>query len=86
MPPFGAPDPEILAFCELQQRMLVSLDRASMPEHIAAHHANGGHTWGVLLVTRRCTLRQLLDDVLVIWTATEADEWRDSVHYLPLTM
>ena len=53
MPAFGSPDRDILAFCELHQRMLVSLDRASMPVHIAAHLAADGHTSGVLLVTRR---------------------------------
>ena len=85
MPPFGSPDLDILAFCERQQRMLVSLDRASVPVHVAAHHAAGGHTCGVLLVTRRCSLRQLLDELLLIWAATEGEEWRDTIHYLPLT-
>lgn len=84
MPSFGSLDPEILTFCELQQRMLVSLDRASMPVHIAAHHSAGGHTSGVLLITRHCSLRQVLDDLLLIWTATGAEEWRDAVYYLPL--
>jgi len=84
MPPFGTLDPDILVFCEQQQRVLVSLDRASMLDHVAAHHATGGHTWGVLLVTRRCTLRQLLDDLILIWTASEAEEWCDTIHYLPL--
>ena len=84
MPPFGSLDPDILAFCEHEQRMLVSLDRVSMPVHVAAHQAAGGHTWGVLLVTRRCSLRQLLDDLLLIWTASRAEEWCDTIHYLPL--
>jgi len=85
MPPFGALDPEILAFCEKERRMLVSLDRASIPVHAAAHHATGRHTSGMLLVTRRCSLRQLIDDLLLIWTASEAEEWPDTIHYLPLT-
>ncbi len=84
MPPFGSDDPDILAFCEQEQRVLISLDRASMPVHVAAHNAEGGHTWGVLLVTRRCSLRQLLDDLLLIWTASEAEQWCDTIHYLPL--
>jgi hypothetical protein len=84
MPPFGVPDPEILAFCEQEQRALVSLDRVSMPGHVAAHCAGGSHTWGVLLVTRRCSLRQLLDDLILIWTASAAEDWRDVTYYLPL--
>ena len=84
MPAFGSPDPALLAFCEREKRLLVSLDRATMPDHVAAYLAAGGSTWGVLLVTRRCSFRQLLDDLVLVWSATEAEEWRDSIHYLPL--
>lgn len=85
MPPFGSPDPDVLVFCEQQQRLLVSLDRSSMPTHVAAHQAAGGHTWGLLLITRGFSLRQILDDLLLIWTASAAEEWRDTLHYLPLS-
>jgi len=84
MPAFGSPDPELLTFCDREKRLLVSLDRASMPDHVAAQVAAGRSTWGVLLVTRRCSFRQLLDDLVLIWSATEAEEWRDVIHYLPL--
>lgn len=86
MPPFGTPDPALLAFCALEKRLLVSLDRASMPDdHVVDYVAAGGSTMGVLLVTRRCSFRQLLDDLLLVWSATEAEEWRDTIHYLPLS-
>jgi hypothetical protein len=84
MPGFSSADSELLAYCESSQRMFVSLDRASMPGEIATHHAKGRHMWGVLLVTRRCSFRQLLDDLLLIWSASEAEEWRDAIHYLPI--
>jgi len=52
---------------------------------VAAHLAAGRRTWGVLLVTRRCSFRQLLDDLILIWSVTEAEEWHNSMHYLPLS-
>lgn len=85
MPAFQSSDPELLAFCEESGRMFVSLDRATMPLHVAAHLARGSHTWGVLLVTRQCSFRSLLDDLALIWSASKAAEWRDSIHYLPLS-
>ena len=85
MPPFGTPDPEILAFCDKSNRLLVTLDRASMPAHVADHLAAGGHTAGLLLVTPTCSFRQLLDDLLLIWSCTTAEEWCDAIHYLPLS-
>lgn len=85
MPRFGTPDQDILAFCEKSDRLLVTLDRASMPAHIAEHLAAGGYTAGVLLVTSGCSFRQLLDDLLLIWSCTAAEEWRDAIHYLPFS-
>ena len=84
MPAFGSADPELLAFCEQSQRMLVSLDRATMPAHVAEHRAAGGQTWGVLLITDRCSFRELLDDLVLIWNVSDADEWCDTVQYLPM--
>ena len=51
----------------------------------ASHQAAGMQTWGVLLVTRPCSFRQLLVDLLLIWSASEAEEWRDSIHFLPIS-
>jgi Domain of unknown function (DUF5615) len=85
MPAFASSDSDLLAFGESSQRILVSLDRASMPGEIANHLANGRHTWGVLFVTRRCSFRQLLDDLVLIWSASDAEEWRDTIHYLPIS-
>lgn len=85
MPPFGSSDPDILAFCETAGRILISLDRASIRTHVEAHQAAGGQTSGVLLVTRRCSFRQLLDDLVLIWIASEAEEWRNTIHYLPIS-
>jgi hypothetical protein len=47
MPNFGCDDQTLLAFCEQSQRLLVSLDRASMPMNVDAHVAAGAQTWGV---------------------------------------
>lgn len=84
MPAIGAKDPELLRFCEQSGRLLVSRDRASMPQHIADHFAAGGHTSGVLLATKRCTLSNLTEDLILIWSTTSAAEWRDVLVYLPL--
>ena len=31
------------------------------------------------------SLRQLLDELLLIWAATQRNEWCDTIHYLPFT-
>ena len=49
-PQFGTLDPDLLHYLELSQRALVTSNRTSMPAHIQAHWAAGGHLWGVFYV------------------------------------
>lgn len=84
MPPLGASDSELLAFCEERQMALVSHDRKSMPEHIANHQAAGGRTFGVLLISPDCTFREMIDDLVLAWTATEREEWVNVLEYVPI--
>lgn len=58
-PPLGIPDPELLLFLEQSKRLLITLNRASMPAHLYSHYAAGRHTWGVLWV-RKCRYQQHL--------------------------
>jgi hypothetical protein len=83
LPALGASDPELLAFCEEHQMVLVSQDRKSMPEHIQRHQLAGRNTFGVLLASPDCTFREMIDDLVLVWTATERAEW-NVLQYLPI--
>jgi hypothetical protein len=50
-------------------------------EHLAA----GNHTWGVLVLGPNTSLGLVLDDLSMIYEATQDDEWVDLLYYLPLT-
>ena len=47
LPPRGTLDPEILRWCEEQDFLLVTNNRKSMPEHLAAHLDAGRHVPGI---------------------------------------
>lgn len=64
--------------------MLLSRDRQTMPGHLAAHFAAGRHTHGVALLREGYSFRVYVDDLLTLWSASEAEEWTDSTLYLPL--
>jgi hypothetical protein len=82
--PFGTSDPDLLVFLEQSKRLLITLNRASMPAHLQAHYAAGHHLWGMLWVRKGTTIRQLVDDVLLIWETSEAEEWIDFMGDIPL--
>ncbi len=69
---------------ESLERMLLTRDKRTMPGHLQDHHNAGHHTWGVLIMKNGFPLKRFFDDILLIWSASEGDEWRDLPMYLPL--
>lgn len=83
-PAKGASDPEVLEFCEHQRRLLVTADRSTMADHVREHLEAGRHAWGVLLIGPNASLGQVLDDICLIYEASDDAEWIDVLYYLPL--
>ncbi|MEM7130692.1 MAG: DUF5615 family PIN-like protein [Chloroflexota bacterium] len=84
VPPLQTKDPEILHYLELSQRILVTRDRASMPGHLQDFWAEGDQLWGILLVRPHTSTGRLIQELHFIWEASEAEEWRDKVDWIPL--
>jgi hypothetical protein len=82
-PPSGTPDPGLLRFAEANKLALITGDRRTMPDHVADHLATGAHTWGVFLIKRGATWHGLVDDLLLIWSASDAEDWCDRIERLP---
>lgn len=84
-PPKGTSDPELLLFCERERMLLVTADRTTMAGWIADHFEGGHHTWGVLVVATDSSIAETLDDLALIYEATQDSDWVDVLHYLPLS-
>jgi hypothetical protein len=78
----GLADPEVLAIAAAAGRILVSHDRETMPMHFSRYIADSSSA-GLLIVSQRLDLRQAIEQILVIWAASEAEEWTNRVGYLP---
>ncbi len=82
-PPFGTPDPDLLTFCEAEQRVLVTENRSTMPIHEAAHFAAGRHHWGIFQLRHKLSIGELAYQLQLFWEASEAEEWIDQTVWLP---
>jgi hypothetical protein len=82
-PQLGTPDPDMLRYLELSQRILIILNRKSMPAHIEAHWAAGGHLWGLFWVRSRTPIGRLAQALFLVWEASEAEEWIDWLDWIP---
>ncbi|MCI0660592.1 MAG: DUF5615 family PIN-like protein [Acidobacteria bacterium] len=84
-PGLGTPDQEILLWCEDYAFSLVTNNRESMPIHLQEHLAAARHAPGIFTLNRNMTMVETADELLLIWRASEAEEYLDQLLYLPLS-
>jgi len=79
----GLADPEVLAIAAQEDRVLVSHDVKTMPQHFADFVAHSRSS-GVIIVPQHAPVSRVADDLHLIWRATEAEEWHNRIRFLPL--
>ena len=83
-PPIGTLDPAILAWCEENGFALVTNNRDSMPDHLRDHLAAGGHVPGIFTLHASMSIGEMIEELALIWGASEPGEFADQINYLPL--
>ena len=83
-PALATPDPLILDYLSTSQRALITRNRRSMLRHYSDHLAAGKPHWGIFIVAQRLTNHDLAETIELLWEASEAEEWMNSLQPLPL--
>jgi hypothetical protein len=73
----------VLALAAQTGRVLVTHDRKTMPRHFA-EFIGQGTSHGVIVIPQKLPVRVAVADLLIIWTASEAEEWINRIQILPL--
>jgi len=80
----GLHDLEVLAIAAKAGRVLLSHDRKTMPKHFA-EFATSETSSGVIIVPQRTVVRtKVVEDLILIWAASDASEWVNKIQSLPL--
>jgi hypothetical protein len=78
------PDFEILDYAQQNGFLLVSHDVNTMTRH-AAERVNAGLSMpGIFLSHQGDAIGTIIDDLIMIWLASDAEEWADQIVFLPL--
>ncbi|WP_414755681.1 DUF5615 family PIN-like protein [Anabaena sp. CCY 9910] len=77
-------DPAILAWAVINQRILLTHDRATMPDFAYNRLVRGESMAGMFVVNDRMPIRQAIDELLLLIDFSEQAEWQGIVLYLPL--
>jgi len=83
-PPCGSSDPAILEWIEQNGYILVSRNRKTIPNHLKEHLENGKHVPGIILLRRKISIGQLIEDLLLIQGTSSLKDYQDHIEYLPL--
>jgi hypothetical protein len=82
-PTLGTPDEFILEWIEEHGYILVSRNRRTIPIHLQAHLDKGRHIPGILLLRRGVSIGQVIEELLMIWSASDMQEYRNQIKYVP---
>ena len=78
----GIPDSEVLRLCAEENRILVTHDRHSIPDHFIEfiQHQNSP---GVFIISRKLSIGKAAEWLLLYWTASEAEEHQNQIIDIP---
>ncbi len=79
----GLDDSEVLRTASEAGRILVSQDRRTMPGHFA-RFLLGARSPGVILLREGTPIATAIEELALIWAASEAQEWLDRLVWIPL--
>jgi hypothetical protein len=79
----GIKDADVLAIAAQQGRILISHDRRTMPLEFAKF-ITSNQSAGVLIISRKLEIEMVIEELLLIWAVSSAEEWINRIAKLPL--
>jgi len=79
----GLNDLEVLRISAREGRVLVTHDNRTMPRYFAEFVADI-RSPGVIVASQQLSIAVIVEELLLIWSASEADEWVNRIAHLPL--
>jgi Domain of unknown function (DUF5615) len=79
----GLSDPEVIGVAADSGRILVSHDRETMAGHFSRFRETRSSA-GIIVVSQDLDIGAAIEDLLLIWTTTDAQEWLNHLGFLPV--
>lgn len=78
----GLPDLDVLRVAADAGRVLLTHDRSTMPAHLATFLRTRSSP-GVIVVAQSLDIGVAIEELLLIWATTDAQEWVDQIAFAP---
>ena len=79
-----ADDPEVLIWAAENNRILLTQDRATMPDFAYERILAGQKMPGIFVINDSTPIRNTIDELLLLDECSQQEEWLGLVLYLPL--
>lgn len=79
----GLADRDVLAMAADQRRILVTHDFQTMPKYFAEFLTARGSSPGVFLVKQRTPVGQVIEELVLVWAASEPEDWTNRMLEVP---
>src|SRR5947209_5274629 len=79
-----SPDPVVLEYASRERFIIVSHDVNSMSAYAYQRIATGSPMTGLFLVRQTDPVMPVIEELILIWSASEAEEWVGIVEFLPM--
>ncbi|MBI4905181.1 MAG: DUF5615 family PIN-like protein [Acidobacteria bacterium] len=77
-------DPYLLELAALEQRVVITCDRGTMKKHYVDRLKRGKPTSGLIILPQQeAALGQIIESLLMVWSASTGEEWSGQIVYLP---
>jgi predicted nuclease of predicted toxin-antitoxin system len=77
----GLADAQVLAIAAREGRILVTQDRRTMPKDFG-EFIETNNSPGVLIIPQKRTVRQAIEALILVWMASEAEEYVNAIRDL----
>lgn len=77
----GLPDAQVLAIAASEGRILVTQDQRTMPAAFG-EFIKTNNSPGVLIIPQKRTTRRAIDSLMLVWMASDAEEYVNSIRNL----
>lgn len=81
--PLATEDKEILKWCQREERILLSMDYNTMPEHLAKHITEGNESPGVMMLRPGRSLEEIVQWLEIVAYVGNPLDYKDQLVFVP---
>ena len=80
----GSSDEDVLAWAAENERIVLTHDRATMPDFAFQRTTSGNAMPGVFVFNDRLPIGEVIEEIILLDECSEPDDWSGRVVYMPL--